>query len=143
MTREAVGRYLDALNAGDPDRIAACVTDDFFNEHTSALGHSRRGRDAYRARLPGFLAEFAGLHYDVEDMVVEGTRAAVAYTMTCTYQGSPVSVRGVFRFVVEDGRIAHRVDYWDSAAFTQQVTGASPSPYRPGAGSAPQGAAGR
>ena len=134
MTREAVGRYLDALNAGDPDRIAACVTDDFFNEHTSALGHSRRGRDAYLARLSGFLAEFAGLHYEVEDTVVEDARAAVAYTMTCTYQGSPVSVRGVFRFRVEDGRIAHRVDYWDSAAFMQQVTGAD---------SAPQGDTGR
>jgi steroid delta-isomerase-like uncharacterized protein len=123
LTRAAVERYLEALNCGDPDRIAACVTNDFFNEHTSALGHSRRGRASYRERLPSFLAEFAGLHYDVEDTLVEGGRAAVAYTMTCTYHGTPVSVRGVFRFEVEDGLIAHRVDYWDSAAFTQQVKG--------------------
>jgi steroid delta-isomerase-like uncharacterized protein len=121
-----VARYLDALNSGDPDRIAACVTEDFFNEHTSALGHSRHGRDAYRERLPSFLAEFAGLHYEVEDTVVEGERAAVAYTMSCRYQGSPVSVRGVFRFRVKDGLIAHRVDYWDSAAFMAQVSSAVP-----------------
>jgi ketosteroid isomerase-like protein len=126
LTRAAVGRYLDALNSGDPDRIAACVTEDFFNEHTSALGHSRRGRDAYRERLPSFLAEFGGLHYEVEDTVVEGERAAVAYTMTCVYQGSPVSVRGVFRFHVQDGLVSHRVDYWDSAAFMAQVTPAAP-----------------
>jgi steroid delta-isomerase-like uncharacterized protein len=121
LTCSAVERYLEALNSGDPDRIAACVTDDFYNEHTSALGHSRRGRASYRERLPSFLAEFAGLRYEVEDSVVEGDRAAVAYTMTCTYHGGPVSVRGVFRFEVRDGLIAHRVDYWDSAAFAQQV----------------------
>jgi steroid delta-isomerase-like uncharacterized protein len=121
LTRSAVERYLEALNSGDPDRIAACVTDDFYNEHTSALGHSRRGRASYRERLPSFLAEFAGLHYDVEDLIVEGDRAAVAYRMTCTYHGSGVTVRGVFRFRVEDGLIAHRADYWDSAAFIEQL----------------------
>jgi ketosteroid isomerase-like protein len=121
LTRAAVERYLEALNCGDPDRIAACVTNDFFNEHTSALGHSRRGRGPYRERLPSFLAEFSGLHYAVEDTVVETDRAAVAYTMTCTYRGTPVSVRGMFRFRVEGGLIAHRVDYWDSAVFLQQL----------------------
>jgi steroid delta-isomerase-like uncharacterized protein len=121
LTGAVVARYLEALNSGDPDRIAACVSQDFYNEHTSALGHSRRGRVSYRERLPSFLAEFAGLHYDVEDTIVEDARAVVAYTMTCTYQGAPVSVRGVFRFRVEDGLIAHRVDYWDSASFRAQV----------------------
>jgi len=125
-THVAVTRYLDALNRGDPDSIAACVTEDFHNEHTSTLGHSRHGRAAYRERLPGFLAEFAGLRYTVEDTIVEGDRAAVAYTMTCSWKGGtaegrPVSIRGVFRFRVADGLIAHRVDYWDSAEFTRQV----------------------
>ncbi len=125
-TLDAVTRYLHALNRGDPDSIAACVTEDFHNEHTSTLGHSRHGRAAYRERLPGFLAEFAGLHYTVEDTIAEGDRAAVAYTMTCSWNGStaegrPVSIRGVFRFRVADGLIAHRVDYWDSAEFTRQV----------------------
>jgi steroid delta-isomerase-like uncharacterized protein len=126
-TRVAVTRYLDALNSGDPDSIAACVTEDFHNEHTSTLGHSRHGRAAYRERLPGFLAEFAGLRYTVEDTIVEDDRAAVAYTMTCSWTGGPaavarpVSIRGVFRFRVADGLIAHRVDYWDSAEFSRQV----------------------
>jgi steroid delta-isomerase-like uncharacterized protein len=122
-TADVVARYLDALNAGDPDRLAACVTEDFHNEHTSALGTGLRGRAAYRERLPRFLAEFAGLHYDVEDTIVEADRAAVAYTMTCAWgpSAAPVSIRGVFRFRVADGLIAHRVDYWDSAEFTRQV----------------------
>ena len=122
-TAEAVTRYLDALNAGDPDRIAACVTEDFHNEHTSALGRGLRGRSAYRERLPSFLAKFSGLRYDIEDTIIESDRAAVAYTMTCSWGPSraPVSIRGVFRFRVVDGLIAHRVDYWDSAEFSRQV----------------------
>jgi predicted ester cyclase len=129
-TRAAVEAYLDALNAGDPDRIASTVTDDFENEHTSTLGHGLRGRAAYRERLPGFLAQFAGLHYDVEDFLVDGDRAAVAYRMTFRWRDDgrddsvehPVSIRGMFRFRVADGLVAHRVDYWDSADFQRQTT---------------------
>jgi ketosteroid isomerase-like protein len=47
---------------------------------------------------------------------------AVPYTMTATVQGKPIRIRGMFRFRVRDGLIAHRVDYWDSAEFTRQTT---------------------
>lgn len=129
-TTTAVERFLAALNAGDPDRIAACVTDDFHNEHTSRLGHSLRGRAAYRERLPHFLGQFTELRYDLEDLVVEGDRAAAAYRMSCRWlddggTAHPVTIRGVFRFRVADGAIAHRVDYWDSGEFQRQI---SPTP---------------
>lgn len=127
MTAAAVTRYIAALNAGDVEAAAAAVSEDFHNEHTAALGNSLRGRDAYRQRLPHFLARFTGLHYDVEDLLVDGDRAAVAYTMTCKWLDDagvphPVTIRGMFRFRVVDGLIAHRVDYWDSAEFQRQVS---------------------
>jgi ketosteroid isomerase-like protein len=141
-TRAAVVRFLDALNGGDPDRIAACVTDDFHNEHTSALGTSLRGRAAYRERLPRFLAQFADLRYDVEDLVVEGDRAAAAYRMSCRWldddgRAHPVTIRGVFRFRVAGGAVAHRVDYWDGGEFQRQIT---PLPISPTAPTSPTGA---
>jgi len=125
-TRTVVLGYLDALNSADPDAAAACVTDDFHNEHTSALGSSLHGRDAYRERLPGFLAEFEGLHYEVEEVIVEEDRAAVAYRMRATWLGDPAArhpivLRGMFRFRVADGAVARRVDYWDGAEFERQV----------------------
>ncbi|WP_285776789.1 nuclear transport factor 2 family protein [Microtetraspora sp. NBRC 13810] len=121
MTRRAVIRYVNALNRHDPDEIAACVTPDFHNEHTSAAGRSLRGREAYRDRLVGFLAEFAGLSYEIEDVIVEGDRAAVPYRMTFLYDGAPVLIRGVFRFLVAGDLVAHRVDYWDGADFERQI----------------------
>lgn len=119
----AVARsYLQSFAAGDPSVIADHVTGDFQNEHTSALGSSCRGKDAYRDRLPGFLADMVDLRYEIEDLVVEGATVAAFYTMHAKWQGdAPISVRGVQRLVVRDGLIAHRIDYWDSQVFLQQV----------------------
>lgn len=124
-TGEAVRRYLAALNARDADVVADCVSAGFVNEHTAALGRTVTGRAAYRARLDGFLAEFADLHYEVEEMLVDGDRAAVAYRMSFRLVSAgkvPVRIRGMFRFKVDaDGLVAHRIDYWDSAEVHRQL----------------------
>jgi steroid delta-isomerase-like uncharacterized protein len=117
-----VRAYLDAFATGDPAAVAAHVSEDFWNEHTSALGSSSHGRDEYLARLPGFLAEFRDLRYDVEDIVAEDERVVVAYTMRAVWRGTdPIALRGVFRFRVVDGAIAHRADYWDGTEFLRQT----------------------
>jgi predicted ester cyclase len=127
-TRDAVLRYLAALNARDADAVAGCVSAGFVNEHTTALGRTVTGRTAYRARLDGFLAEFADLHYEVEELLVDGDRAAVAYRMSFRLVSAgraPVRIRGMFRFRVDaDGLVAHRVDYWDSAEVHRQLAAA-------------------
>src|SRR3546814_16353310 len=111
-----------------------CSSDlDFVNEHTSALGSSLRGRAAYGERLPRFLEEFRGLRYEVEDLIVSGERAAVPYTMSFTWTAPdgtalPVAISGMFRLRVVDGRIAHRVDYWDGTDFQRQTSGATAAP---------------
>jgi steroid delta-isomerase-like uncharacterized protein len=119
--RDVVARYLDALNRHDVEGALACVADDFFNEHTSAIGTSVRGRAAYATRLPEFLATFRDLRYDVEDWIVDGERVAVPYTMRGVVDGCPFAIRGMFRFRVADGAIVHRVDYWDSKDFERQT----------------------
>lgn len=113
--------YLEAFSTGQPDNVAAFVTDDFINEHTAALGGGCVGIDEYRKRLPGFLASMPGLRYDVEDVVAEGDHVFAAYTLRTTVNDKPIAVRGVMRFVVRDGRIAHRIDYWDSLVFQRQA----------------------
>ena len=113
--------YLEAFSTGEPDAVASFVTDDFVNEHTAALGGGCVGIDAYRERLPGFLASMPGLHYDIEDVVADGDRVVAAYTLRTTVNDRPIAVRGVMRFVVRDGHIAHRTDYWDSLVFQRQA----------------------
>jgi steroid delta-isomerase-like uncharacterized protein len=124
-TREVVERYLTALNAHDPDAVAACVAEDFVNEHTSTMGHSRRGRAEYRRALDDFLADFGNLQYEIEQVLVDGAAAAVRYRMSFALRsaaGRAVTVRGVFVFEVGDGLITHRVDYWDSGEVERQLS---------------------
>jgi steroid delta-isomerase-like uncharacterized protein len=119
--RATVRAYLDALNRGDVDDIARCVSDGFINEHTSTLGETIVGREAYHKRVSQFLQSFAELHYDTETMIVDGGEVAVPYRMSAVWRDRPFTIRGMFRFRVEQGHIVHRVDYWDSADFSRQV----------------------
>lgn len=119
---DVVRSYLASFDDRNPDEIAAHVSDDFVNDHTAALGSGCVGRDEYRARLPDFLSSMPGLHYEIEHLVHMGDTVAVFYTMTGRWRDErDFTVRGAQRLVVRDGRIRHRTDYWDSAAFLRQV----------------------
>ena len=104
-----------------PPPSSPTSADDFVNEHTAALGSGCTGRDEYASRVPGFLASMPGLRYEIEDVVADGERVVVAYTLHTHVNDRDVAVRGVMRFRVEDDLIAHRIDYWDSLVFQQQA----------------------
>lgn len=113
--------YLAAFGTGDAAEVVRHVTDDFVNEHTAALGSGCEGKDVYAGRVPNFLASMPGLRYEVEDVIADGDRVAAAYTLHTHVNDRDVAVRGVMRFVVRDGLIAKRTDYWDSLVFQQQA----------------------
>ena len=119
--RATVEQYLHSLSAADADGAASLVTDDFHNEHTSALGSTSHGRDDYRRRLPGFLAQFAGLQYEIVETIVEGDHVAVRYRLTANFSGHPLDIPGVMLFELRGGLIAHRTDVWDSLTFLRQT----------------------
>jgi steroid delta-isomerase-like uncharacterized protein len=121
---EVARSYLAAFATGDPDLVAAHVSDDFVNDHTSALGSGCVGREEYRRRLPGFLGAFADLRYEPEQVIADGGSVAVAYRMTARSDGHPIDLRGVMVIEVVDNRITQRTDYWDSLTFLRQ-TGAA------------------
>lgn len=118
---ETVRAYLASFADGDPDAIAAHVSNGFVNDHASALGSGSVGREEYRRRLPAFLASFPGLTYDIERIVADGSTAAVAYRLRATSDAHPVEVRGVMVFDIVDGLIEQRTDYWDSLGFLRQI----------------------
>lgn len=125
-TPEAVVRsYLASFSTGDPDAVAAHVTDDFVNDHAAALGEGCEGRAEYRRRLPGFLATMVGLRYEPDTVLTDGTadagRATATYRLTATVDGSAVSLRGAMAFELAEGRIARRTDYWDGVSFLRQT----------------------
>ena len=113
--------YLESFASGSAEAIAAHVSPDFVNEHTSALGAGCVGKEEYCQRLVGFLTDMVDLRYEIEHLIVEGSEVAAFYTMTARWQGEhPISIRGVQRLVIADALITHRTDYWDSAIFLTQ-----------------------
>ena len=114
-------RYLESFATGDPDVVASFVSEDFVNEHTSALGSGCQGKDEYRRRLPGFIASMPGLSYEVESQIAEGDQVANAYTLRARVNEREIAVRGMMRITVRDGLITDRTDYWDSKSFLQQA----------------------
>lgn len=119
--RAVVEQYLQALSSADVEATVALVSDDFHNEHTSALGSTSHGSDEYRDRLPGFLAQFAGLQYEIVRSVAEGDDVVVRYRLTANFEGHPIDIPGVMWFRLRDGRVAHRTDVWDSLTFLRQT----------------------
>jgi ketosteroid isomerase-like protein len=113
--------YVGAFASGDPEAVAALVTDDFVNDHTAALGTGCVGRDEYRLRLPGFLAAFPGLRYEAEQVIADGNVVAVPYRMTATSDGHPIDLRGVMVIEVRAGLVAKRTDYWDALTYLRQI----------------------
>jgi ketosteroid isomerase-like protein len=126
--KELAIRYLEAVGGDDPDAVVAFVSEDFRNEHYSALGSTSVGRDEYRRRLPDFMASFAGRSYAIDDVVEErrGTDAdvVVRYRLTAECAGGPIDIPGVMWLRIRGDQIAHRIDCWDSLTFLRQ-TGAS------------------
>lgn len=120
----AVG-YISSFAAGDPEAVAAWVTDDFVNGHASALGSGCTGIDEYRRRLPGFLASMPGLRYDVERVIADGDWVSISYRMHATSQGHPIEIPGVMVIETRDGpggrRVASRTDYWDALTYLRQT----------------------
>ena len=119
--RTVAASYLASFASGEPEAVAAHVSDGFSNVHTSALGLPSEGKAEYRARLGDFLATFAGLTYEAEEILVEGDRVAAAYVMRAQADGNPFEIRGVMRLIVRDGLIERRTDYFDSLSFLRQT----------------------
>ncbi len=97
------------------------MSDDFSNQHTSALGSPSQGKAAYLERLAEFLTTFSGLTYEVSDILVDGDRAAAAYVMRARVDGTPIEIQGVMRLTVRGGLIERRLDYFDSLTFLRQT----------------------
>ncbi len=125
-----VRAFLAAFVARDPDAIAAMVSDDFHSDHMSALGASCDGRAEYARRLPGFLAAFPGIRYEIGQVIADGDDVAVTYRMRAVNEGHDVEVPGVMILQVVDGLVRRRTDYWDSLGFLRQIGHAPPIPSR-------------
>lgn len=127
---DIIQRYFDAFNAGDPDAMLDCLTDDIA--HHVNEGTVRTGKAAFAK----FCAHMSRCYAEeLTDMVIfgtaDGTRGAAEYTVNGTYlatdEGLPEArgqtyclPAGSF-FTLENGRIARVTTYYNLADWLRQV----------------------
>ncbi len=131
-TLALIRRYYDAFNAGTPDAMLACLTDDL--EHRVNEGTPRIGREKF--------AEFCshmGTSYreTLTDMILfatdDGTRAAAEFIVRGTYlqtdrglpeaKGQTYTLPAGAFFEVRGGRISRITTFYNLNDWVRQVSG--------------------
>lgn len=117
QTREVLERFNEAIyNAHRPEAIDEFVAEDFGHH---APIPTPQGRDGFHQFMAGFWEAFPDATSTVEDIVADGDRAAVRYTMRATHRGefmgaaptgNPIEVAGISIYRVSaEGRVT---DEW-------------------------------
>jgi ketosteroid isomerase-like protein len=89
---DTLRRSYQALNDGDLDAALEALHTDVIWHESSELpgGDEFRGREAVREFLHDFLAEWKHFHQEIEEIVVEGDRAAVLIHLTAVGRASGI-----------------------------------------------------
>jgi ketosteroid isomerase-like protein len=100
-----VHSYYEALNSGDPDRVAEHFTDDAVHYYTR-LGPHEGARTIGEHTKLGVVE--LGARWVIEDAIEDGERVVIEWTMTWRdpRSGEPRLDRGTEWFEFRDGRIA-------------------------------------
>ncbi len=108
-----VRSYYEALNSGDPDRVAEHFTDDAVHYYTRR--DPQQGAGTIGEHTKWAVENIEG-RWKIEDAVDDGERVVIEWTMTwrSPRSGEPRIDRGSEWFEFRDGRIAEVRAYFHS-----------------------------
>ncbi len=118
--------FEEIWNQGDESAI-----DRFLSEHT--VGNDPRfgtGRESFRKQWKAWQNAFSDIHFDVQDVIVEGDTVVSRWQLTGTQDGplenkpasgKKVCVDGVSIDRIKDGQVISGFDTWDSLGFRKQL----------------------
>lgn len=127
-TLALMSALIDALNAHDLDRVAACYALSYVGDDVGQAS-PENGRQRVRESYARLLRAFPDAHFDSETLV-HGDRVALIWTMSGTHLGTFVNVpptgrtiafRGVSVLTIAGSEIASGQRIWDMAAFLRSV----------------------
>src|SRR5512136_1854156 len=85
--------WYEAVNKGKADAMAVqdklCDSDYVFHRPDGMVVH---GLKDYKNYLTGYYVAFPDLHFTIDDIVIEGDRAAVRFTFNGTHKGEFVGI---------------------------------------------------
>ena len=133
--KTTVRRYFTAvLNGGDLAALDTLAESDYMENNP--LPGQGTGREGFKQRVGGLRAAFPDIRYTVEDMIAEGDRVALRWSMHGTHggeilgipaTGKQVTLTGLDIYRLNDGRLAEHWDQVDVMGLLQQL-GVIPAP---------------
>jgi steroid delta-isomerase-like uncharacterized protein len=133
LTNEGMSRLvtelLEAWNAHDVDRVTTFYAPDYEGVD---VGQARpqRGPEGIRQTLVRYLEAFPDLHFTEEATIIQGDRAAVAWTAQGTHRGKVmnipptgrlIQVRGVSILTVAEEKVSQALYVWDVAGLLRNL----------------------
>jgi steroid delta-isomerase-like uncharacterized protein len=125
LTREVVA----AWNAHDLDRATAFYAD-HFQGHDIGAARVQRGPADFRRSFERLLQAFPDAHFHEDDIVVEGNRVALFWTLTGTHRGKfmgipptgrAIATRGVSYMQFEGEQVVQVQRVWDLAGVLRAI----------------------
>ncbi|WP_232667702.1 nuclear transport factor 2 family protein [Pseudonocardia sp. TRM90224] len=110
-TLEMLDAFSAAWGDGDLEKVLAFVDDDavYLGSFGDDLdGTAFVGKAAIREGVAQYMAKFPGGRYERTAAIIDGDRAAIAWTFTWPTSDGEESVRGCDFFLVRDGRILRK-----------------------------------
>ncbi len=128
--------FEEVAGGGHLDRAAELMAGD-YRHHDPGLPPEMRGsRDAYVGHFPMYTAAFPDLRTTVDDLVAEGDKVAIRWTIAGTHNGELMGIppsgkrincSGITIQRIADGKIVEGWTNFDALGMLQQI-GAIPSP---------------
>ncbi len=121
--KEVITQLLAAWNSHDPQRVAACYTEDCYGMDV-AVARPQIGREGVQHMFEAYYIAFPDLKITPDDIIIDGNRVAIFWTARATHNGPilsippsgrPVMARGVNRLVLEDDKVCETLTIWDVA----------------------------
>jgi steroid delta-isomerase-like uncharacterized protein len=128
MNKAKVRQAYDAMNAGDWDKFATLISDDFV-DHNPDPGQKPGAKGAIES-LSHFRAAFPDLKFTIQHIVTEGDMAAVHFKLTGTnkseFMGKPATgktftIEGYDLLHIVKGKAVERWGVSDNASMIMQL----------------------
>jgi steroid delta-isomerase-like uncharacterized protein len=130
-------RFINEFNKGEEAAMAVIdemVAADFV--YHQGTGEDIHGLKDYKQSMREMFSAFPDIHWTIDDMIVEGDKAAIRYTITGTHKGElmgilatnkkvTISVIGIDR--LDGGKLVEAWDRMDTLGLMQQL-GVIPTP---------------
>lgn len=118
-----------AWNTHDLDRVLAFYAPDYEGQDVAQEG-TQYGQEGMRQTLARYFQALPDVRFGVDDLIVDGQRAAVIWTAQGTHLGSlmqipasgrQVTVRGMSTFTLTGDKVSRATYMWDVAGLLREI----------------------